>query len=51
MVISALCVAVPRGVFRWEVAFGAGSVDCLDGSWETDQECGICGEAVTIVCR
>ena len=33
------------------ILVGAGNVGCLDGSWETDQECGICGEAVIIVCH
>lgn len=33
------------------ISIGASGVDCLDGSWETDQECGICGESVTIVCH
>lgn len=28
-----------------------GGVGCIDGSWETDQECGICGKEVTIVCH
>ena len=30
---------------------GASNVDKLDGSWETDQVCGICNENVTIVCH
>lgn len=33
------------------ISIGASGVDCLDGAWETDQECGICGESVTIVCN
>ena len=33
------------------ISVGASNVNCLDGSWETDQECGICGESVTIACH
>ena len=33
------------------ISVGVGGVSCLDGSWETDQECGICGKDVTIVCH
>ena len=32
------------------ILIGAGNVGCLDGSWETDQECDICGGSVTIAC-
>ena len=32
------------------ILIGASSVGCLDGSWETDQECEVCGKKVTIAC-
>ncbi len=32
------------------ISIGASSVDCLDGSWETDQTCEVCGKEVTIAC-
>ena len=32
------------------ISIGADKVDALDGSWATDQECGICGKTVTIEC-
>lgn len=33
------------------ISVGAGSVGCLDGSWETDQICSVCNEEVTVVCH
>ena len=33
------------------ILVGASGVRHLDSSWETDQECPICGESVTIGCR
>ena len=32
------------------ILVGASNVDCLDGSWETDQICPICEKKVTIQC-
>ena len=32
------------------ISIGASNLWYLDGSWETDQECEVCGKAVTIGC-
>ena len=36
------------GVF---IFVGASGVNCLDGSWETDQVCPVCNEDVIIECH
>jgi len=33
------------------ISIGAANADCLDGPWETDQVCGICGKDVIIACE
>jgi len=33
------------------ILIGADNVDKIDSSFETDQVCGVCGEAVIIECR
>ena len=36
------------GVF---ISVGSSSVDCIDGSWETDQTCPVCDKDVVIECH
>ena len=33
------------------ISVGASNLDALDYSWETDQECSVCGKAVIVVCQ
>ena len=33
------------------IQIGAYNLDKLDGSWETDQVCGICDKEIIIVCH
>lgn len=33
------------------ISIGAGSVGCLDGSWETDQVCSVCNGEVIVECH